>query len=143
MSKLRVIRPALRDRLVDGNHNYFATNDFSEYFRRYYKFNWPFSFEDTYIYDRAANTYRISPIFERYHRNITYWGVQKPFLDRFPELVSDIMGNNEASQRPRSLEVTRDEGVSVEAAAAMDRIFSSVFTDGEMTELFNDYPHLA
>lgn len=135
--------PALRDRLMEGNHNYFATKDFSEYFRRYYKFNWPFSLEDSYIYDRDANTYRLSPIFERYHRNITYWGMQKPFLERFPELVNDIMGNSEASQRPRSPGVARNEGVSVEAAAAMDRVFSGVFTEGELTELFNDYPHVA
>lgn len=143
MSGLTVIRPALRDRLMEGNHNYFVTKDFSEYFRRYYKFNWPFSLEDSYIYDRDANTYRLSPIFERYHRNITYWGVQKPFLERFPELVNDIMGNSEASQRPRSPGVTRNEGVSVEAAAAMDRMFSGVFTEGELTELFNDYPQVA
>jgi hypothetical protein len=128
---------------VEGNHNYFAINDFAEYFRRYYKFNWPFPFEDAYVYDRAANTYRISPIFERYHRNISYWGVQKPFLERFPELVNDIICHNERSPSPMIPGVTRIESVPVDTTAAMDKMLSGIFTEGELMELFNEYPQIA
>jgi hypothetical protein len=96
------------------------------------------------MYDRAANTYRISPIFERYHRNISYWGVQKPFLERFPELVHDFMCHNEASSSPSNPRPTRIEPVEngFREGATADKIFSGLFTEGEFTELFNDYPHV-
>jgi Domain of unknown function (DUF3425) len=144
ISKLTTIRPALRDRLVEGNHQYFSTNDFSDYFSRYYKFNWPFPFEDAYVYDRAANTYRISPIFERYHRNISYWGVQRPFLERFPELVHDIICVD-PSPCPVNMGGGRAAPMANGAAeaAALDKIYSGIFTEGEFTELFNDYPRVA
>lgn len=140
--KLITTRPALRDRLIANDHDYFApTSDFSDSFRRNYKFNWPFPFEDAYVYDRQANTYRISPIFERYHKNIRYWGVQKPFFERFPELVHDIVcHDDDDGPVPRIQAVdTMAEG----GGSTADKIFSGMFTEGELTELFNDYPQLA
>lgn len=128
---------------MQGNHHYFSSSDFSEYFSRYYKFNWPFPFEDAYVYDKAANTYRVSPIFERYHRNISYWGVQRPFLERFPELTHDIICLD--SPNPRNLGGAR--AVMMENGyadiASFEKLHSGIFLEGELAELFNDYPQLA
>jgi hypothetical protein len=128
---------------MQGNHHYFSSSDFSEYFSRYYKFNWPFPFEDAYIYDKAANTYRVSPIFERYHRNISYWGVQRPFLERFPELAQDII----CFDGPNPINLGGARAVMMEnrhsETGSSEKSYSGVFTEGELTELFNDYPRTA
>lgn len=129
-------RPALRERLIDNNHSYFATSDFGAHFSRYYKFHWPYSFEDTYVYDSAADTYRITPIFERYHRNIKYWGVEKPFLERFPELVHDITVCDSPESSLDNMEYGSGD------TAADNRAFADSFIGGDISELFNDFPHV-
>ncbi|KFY16441.1 hypothetical protein V492_01327 [Pseudogymnoascus sp. VKM F-4246] len=136
--------PALRDRLIDSNHGYFATGDFSAYFRRHYKFSWPYSFQDTYVYDRDSNTYRLSPMFAQYHSNIKYWGVERPFLEKFPELAGDItLIENEMpvfNQQPH--QSTGFVESPPEDATTPDILFSAGFTDGEIAELFDSFPQV-
>ncbi|KFY72045.1 hypothetical protein V499_07814 [Pseudogymnoascus sp. VKM F-103] len=136
--------PALRDRLIDSNHNYFATGDFSAYFRRHYKFSWPFSFEDTYVYDGASNTYQMSPIFARYHRDLKYWGVERPFLEKFPELAGDItlIDTEMNIFHPQPLQSMGYIESPPEDATTPDILFSAGFTDGEIAELFDNFPQV-
>lgn len=137
------IRPALRDRLVEANLQYFATRDFSIYFRRHYKFSWPFSFEDAYIYCKDSNNYRLSPIFERYHRDLKNWGVEKPFLQKFPELAQDISLCH--SDADPSYPLFHRIGVVIdihEDAANAGRRFSVGLTEPEIMGLFNEYPQV-
>jgi hypothetical protein len=82
--------PALRDRLVRHHNYYFATSEFSVHYRQHFKFSWPFSFDDTYRYDPSTNTYRISPLFERYHRDMRCWSLEKVCFEKFPELIGEI-----------------------------------------------------
>ena len=82
--------PALRDRLVRHHKYYFATNEFSVNYRQHFKFSWPFKFEDTYRYDYATHMYTISPLFERYHRDMECWALEEVFFQKFPELIGEI-----------------------------------------------------
>ncbi|KFZ18029.1 hypothetical protein V501_01416 [Pseudogymnoascus sp. VKM F-4519 (FW-2642)] len=136
--------PALRDRLIDSNHNYFATGDFSAYFRRHYKFSWPFSFQDTYVYDGASNTYQMSPMFARYHRDVKYWGVERPFLEKFPELAGDItlIDTEMNTFHPQPLQSMGYIESPPEDATTPDILFSAGFTDGEIAELFDNFPQV-
>ncbi|KFY46513.1 hypothetical protein V495_02409 [Pseudogymnoascus sp. VKM F-4514 (FW-929)] len=138
--------PALRDRLIDSNHSYFTTGDFSAYFRRHYKFSWPYSFEDTYVFNRETNTYQMSPMFARYHRNIKYWGVERPFLEKFPELAGDItLIDSEMDafhQQQQPLQTMGYVESPPEDATTPDILFSAGFTDGEIAELFDNFPQV-
>ncbi|CZR67335.1 uncharacterized protein PAC_17234 [Phialocephala subalpina] len=136
--------PALRDRLVETHHDYFTTSDFSIYFRNYYKFSWPFPFEDTYIYCKDTNTYQLSPVFERYHRDLKYWGVEKPFLEKFPELAQDI--SLCLSDADPLYPVFHELGVIGdvhEDNSNADGASSDGFTELAMAELFDNYPQVA
>lgn len=141
---LIITRPALRDRLIDSNHSYFATSDFSAYFRRHYKFSWPYSFEDTYVHNRESNTYQMSPMFARYHRNIKYWGVERPFLEKFPELAGDItlIDSNMDVFQQQPLQTMGYVESPPEDATTPDILFSAGFTDGEIAELFDNFPQV-
>ncbi|KFY32592.1 hypothetical protein V493_00061 [Pseudogymnoascus sp. VKM F-4281 (FW-2241)] len=136
--------PGLRDRLMENNHSYFDTSEFSTYFRRHYKFAWPFSFEDSYIYDKESNTYQISPIFARYHHDIKYWGVERPFLERFPELAGDItlIDTEMDAFRQQPLQSTGYVESASEDGTTPDVPFSANFTDGEIAELFDTFPQV-
>jgi hypothetical protein len=134
----------LRDRLVDTHHDYFTTSDFSIYFRNHYKFSWPFPFEDTYIYCRESNAYQLSPVFERYYQDLKYWGVEKPFLEKFPELAQDIsLCLNDADplypifHRLGVMDNFRED-VAIREGASSDG-----FTELAMAELFEDCPQAA
>jgi hypothetical protein len=73
------------------HHNYyFADSEFSVQYRQHFKFSWPFGFDDTYYYDPSTRTYRISPLFERYHRDIRSWSLEQVFFKKFPELIGEI-----------------------------------------------------
>ncbi|OCK77888.1 hypothetical protein K432DRAFT_427681 [Lepidopterella palustris CBS 459.81] len=87
--------PGLRDRLLCGYPNV-SMEDFSAAFQRHFRFDWPFSFEDTYHFDPDTGSYYSSPLFERYHRDLKYWTMDQEFFLRFPELVDD-MSPQEAS----------------------------------------------
>ena len=82
--------PALRDRLVRHHNYYFATSEFSVHYRQHFKFSWPFGFDETYRYDPLTNKYQISPLFERYHRDVRCWSLEKVFFQKFPELIGEI-----------------------------------------------------
>lgn len=88
---LNAIRPALRGRLAQHHSEYFGTSDFALYFQRYFKFNWPFSFDDTYRYCSKSKTYHASPLFKQYHINLRSWVIDTAFFERFPELAEDIL----------------------------------------------------
>jgi hypothetical protein len=136
----------LRDRFVTSDHDYFATSDFSDYFRRFYKFNWPFAFEDTYIHDIHTNTYRVSPIFQLYHENISYWGVQMPFFKRFPELAQDIIPrhDNTPSATMERIQTSGKVPESGHLVGKADISMSDMFAQGDLLEeLFNGYPNVS
>lgn len=82
--------PGLRDKMVKHHAQYFQTTDFSEAYRKHFKFSWPFSFEDTYQYDERSDTYRLSPLFEEYHRNLKSWRFEEIFFKKYPELLEAV-----------------------------------------------------
>ena len=59
--------------------------DFSVAYQHHFRFSWPFTFDDAYLYDTATGEYSISPMFERYHSDLKYWGVEPVFFEKFPE----------------------------------------------------------
>jgi len=65
----------------------------SRCYSQYLKFDWPFSFEDTFFFDEMAQAYYPSPLFERYHRDLRFWGVTEKFYETFPEMMVDIEGD--------------------------------------------------
>lgn len=99
--------PGLRDRLVSHHAHYFANPtksrakrsssdfevkdptagiaDFSVAYQHHFRFSWPFTFDDAYLYDPVTQEYSISPMFERYHSDLKYWGVEPVFFEKFPE----------------------------------------------------------
>ena len=83
-------RPALRDRLVRHHNYYFATTEFATHYREHFKFSWPFGFDETYRYNPSTKSYRISPLFERYHRDMRCWSMEEVFFQKFPELVGEM-----------------------------------------------------
>jgi hypothetical protein len=82
--------PGLRDKMVKHHAQYFQTTDFSEAYRQHFKFSWPFSFEDTYQYDERSDTYRLSPLFEKYHRDLKSWRFEETFFKKYPELLEAV-----------------------------------------------------
>ena len=82
--------PGLRDRMVNNHAQYFQTTDFSEAYREHFQFSWPFSFEDTYAYDEKRDTYRLSPLFEKYHRDLKSWRFEEGFFRKYPELLEAV-----------------------------------------------------
>ncbi|RDW74140.1 hypothetical protein BP5796_07582 [Coleophoma crateriformis] len=135
--------PALRDRLVRQHSYYFSTAEFSVYYRQHFKFCWPFRFEDTYCYDSATNSYSISPLFIRYHRDMRCWSMQKRFFEKFPEFVGDITAYERGfvgvdSTVPVLLKrFGKLEGYAHEACG---KDIPCGFTDAEVLDLFNQYP---
>ena len=102
--------PGLRDRLVSHHAHYFANPpksrrlkgaqtspdsevrdptagiaDFSVAYQHHFRFSWPFTFDDAYLYSPETGEYSISPMFERYHSDLKYWGVEPVFFEKFPE----------------------------------------------------------
>ncbi|KAE9379670.1 hypothetical protein N431DRAFT_478623 [Stipitochalara longipes BDJ] len=136
--------PSLRDRLIETHHEYFATSDFSKYFCNHYKFSWPFPFEDTYTYCKESNTYQLSPVFERYHRDLKYWGVEKPFLEKFPELAQDIsLCLDDADPLYPVFHRLGVMGDVHEDVANTDGGSSDGFTELAVAELFDNCPQVA
>ncbi|OCL08568.1 hypothetical protein AOQ84DRAFT_406547 [Glonium stellatum] len=85
--------PTLRERLVQNHTEIFQTEDMSRCYSQYLKFDWPFSFEDTFFFDETTQCYYPSPLFERYHRDLRFWGVTEKFYESFPEMMVDIEGD--------------------------------------------------
>lgn len=82
--------PGLRDKMVRNHAHYFQTTDFSEAYRKHFKFSWPLGFEDTYQYDEKSDTYRLSPLFETYHRDLKSWRFEEGFFKKYPELLEAV-----------------------------------------------------
>ncbi|KAF2802915.1 uncharacterized protein BDZ99DRAFT_548152 [Mytilinidion resinicola] len=85
--------PTLRDRLVSTHSTLFRSGDLSYCYSRYLKFDWPFSFDDTFFFNEAAGCYYPSPLFERYHRDLRFWTLGEEFFERFPEMRGDVEGD--------------------------------------------------
>jgi len=85
--------PTLRTRLVANHTSIFQSTALSRAYSRHLHFAWPFSFEDAFFQDARTGEYYASPLFERYHGDLTFWGVKESFYDAFPEMRSDIEGD--------------------------------------------------
>ncbi|OCK78702.1 hypothetical protein K432DRAFT_257390, partial [Lepidopterella palustris CBS 459.81] len=68
----------------------YSTEEFSLAFQSSFHFKWPFSFEDTYMFDDELDQYAPTPLFERYHKDLRSWKMDRSFLERFPDLAYDI-----------------------------------------------------
>ena len=85
--------PTLRDRLVSQHSSIFQTSTLSHVYSRYLRFDWPFAFEDAFFRDEATGYYYPSPLFERYHGDLSHWSVREEFYEQFPEMRRDIEGD--------------------------------------------------
>ncbi|KAF2691442.1 hypothetical protein K458DRAFT_425405 [Lentithecium fluviatile CBS 122367] len=85
--------PTLRSRLLATYPALITSSDLSHCYSHYLRFDWPFSFEDTFFYDDDSNAWYPSPLFERYHSDLRYWGFREQFYDRFPEIRGDVEGD--------------------------------------------------
>ncbi|KAK1909307.1 hypothetical protein P3342_011386 [Pyrenophora teres f. teres] len=85
--------PTLRTRLLANHASIFQSTALSRAYSRHLHFAWPFSFEDAFFQDARTGEYYPSPLFERYHGDLTFWGVKEGFYDTFPEMRSDIEGD--------------------------------------------------
>ena len=81
-------------------------------------------------------------MFARYHRNIKYWGVERPFLEKFPELAGDItlIDSNMDVFQQQPLQTMGYVESPPEDATTPDILFSAGFTDGKIAELFDNFP---
>ncbi|KAH8802749.1 hypothetical protein F5884DRAFT_756061 [Xylogone sp. PMI_703] len=131
--------PALRERLLDTPHTYFHQHDFSVNFARYYKFKWPFSAEQSFIYHKDTDTYELSPLFEQYHRDLQFWTIETPFFQRFPELSRDV---SDLQAKADPLFPTYQQWMSADSSKA-DRMMSSGMLDSSIMQLFDDFPPMA
>jgi hypothetical protein len=83
------VRPGLRDKLIRGQVHVESAR-FAAAYMRNFRFQWPFSLEDTYQYHPVSDTYVASPLFERYHRDLKFWTMDQEFFWDFPEFKEDI-----------------------------------------------------
>ncbi|KAL5374220.1 hypothetical protein DPSP01_012130 [Paraphaeosphaeria sporulosa] len=84
--------PSLRNRLVHHHHTLFRNSKLSHNYANFLRFDWPFSFEDTFYYDDAIGGWYPSPLFERYHGDVRSWTVEEGFWEGLEELRGDIEG---------------------------------------------------
>ncbi|KAF9735342.1 hypothetical protein PMIN06_010895 [Paraphaeosphaeria minitans] len=84
--------PPLRNRLVHRHHALFRNSQLSRNYARFLRFDWPFSFEDTFYRDDAVGGWLPSPLFERYHGDVRSWTVEERFWEGLEELRGDIEG---------------------------------------------------
>lgn len=82
----------LRNRLVHHHTTLFRTSTLSHAYAAFLRFDWPFSFEDTFYFDDAIGGWYPSPLFERYHGDVRSWTVDEGFWEGLEELRGDIEG---------------------------------------------------
>ena len=143
----------MRDCFVRHHNYYFSTNEFSTHYREHFKFRWPFGFEETYRFDPMTKTYKISPLFEQYHRDTKCWTLEKVFFQKFPEFVNEISVYEDCeNDSPAPLPLPNE--LYPNPAFEFGRGFSSIqdtraksigqpnysFTENCIMELFNDLP---
>ncbi|KAJ4286139.1 hypothetical protein N0V90_013488 [Kalmusia sp. IMI 367209] len=86
----------LRDRLVHHHSTIFRTSTLSKAYANHLRFDWPFSFQDTFYYDEVMQAYYPSPLFEKYHGDVKYWTVDEGFFEEgLEEMRGDIDGVGE------------------------------------------------
>jgi hypothetical protein len=71
----------------------------------------------------------MSPLFERYHRDMRCWNMEPVFFQKFPELLGEI------SVRGEEMEMSQGEG-----GAGFGEMEEWKSADECVMELFNDYP---
>lgn len=79
----------MRERLVMSKE-YWLTDDFWECFSKYFRFMWPFPFEDMYAVHLCTGRFYFSTLFENQLQDLTTWQMERQFFMLFPELVDDI-----------------------------------------------------
>ncbi|EXJ92016.1 hypothetical protein A1O3_00566 [Capronia epimyces CBS 606.96] len=99
--------PSLRERFVRG-YGGIGEHKFSIALLIHFKFQWPFSFEDTYFYNSVLDTYKANPLFDQYYHDLNCWTMDSRFFYEFPELRNDILNplagteSSPADQLPRN-----------------------------------------
>lgn len=78
--------PTLRSRVLAAHATFFKCSDLLHCYSHYLRFDWPFSFEDTFFYDETIDAWQPSPLFDHYHNNLKRWGMDEAFLKKFPEV---------------------------------------------------------
>lgn len=84
--------PSLRDRLVHQHATLFSDSRLCSAYANCLRFDWPFSFEDTFYYNEAIQGWCPSPVFEKFHGDVSRWTVSEAFWEGFEELRGDIEG---------------------------------------------------
>jgi hypothetical protein len=77
---------------------------FSESYLKHFQFMWPFCFEDTFQHCPTTDSYSASPLFERYHRDLRCWSMQKKFFWEYPELMEDITSPESSADDPTEVD---------------------------------------
>ncbi|EOA85678.1 uncharacterized protein SETTUDRAFT_177747 [Exserohilum turcica Et28A] len=85
--------PTLRSRFLAEHATLGKNSELGRAYTRYLRFEWPFAFEDAFFLDNVSGTYRPSPLFERYHRDLKYWKMDEAFYHLFPQMRADIEGD--------------------------------------------------
>ncbi|KAL3418084.1 bZIP transcription factor [Phlyctema vagabunda] len=129
--------PALRDRLVQHHSDYLSTADFCTYYKKYFKFAWPFSFDDTYCYNASTKTYTINPVFERYYNDERYWVMEERFFEKYPEFSGKISRYKESQ-----VSIFENLGQDAHAGHAESCEGSCHFTDARVLAMFDQYPDI-
>lgn len=60
---------------------------FAKEFQRSYRFYWPFPFQNAFTYDPDSRSYELNFLFEQFCRDLRSWGVDRSFVDSFPEFA--------------------------------------------------------
>lgn len=85
--------PTFRDRLVSEHSSIFQTSALSHAYSHYLRFDWPFAFDDAFFQDEGTGKFYPSPLFERFHGDLSHWTVSEEFYEKFPEMRTDIEGD--------------------------------------------------
>lgn len=84
--------PNLRERFVRG-FGCIEAHKFSILLLLHFKFQWPFSFDDTFVYDALGDTYQANPLFQLYYQDLNCWTMESSFFHEYPELREDILSH--------------------------------------------------
>jgi hypothetical protein len=90
LADIPYLRPGLRDRLVFTHERYTSNGDFSRAFCACLRFFWPFGDDDILTFDPVSQTYKLSPLFEKYASDAKNWTMNEAFFVNYPEMSDDI-----------------------------------------------------
>jgi hypothetical protein len=97
--------PGLREHILFNPFKY-ATNRFTESFRKSLHFMWPFEPDDTYNRNTTTGMYSYSADFIRRQSDLRSYAVGQDFLNLFPELKSEIPAFDPPAWNQNSLFIT-------------------------------------